>query len=357
MYDAGHAWVTADALKIFVPYNLLMSQIRAFEAQPSVSPLSLGDRVTLLRQLHADPDLPFDEVIGTRPGSWTVEDRPELSGLVQMLKGPVTGVVLPGGEFIDFAHYLITLDAYSHPDRMVMYSPGYGLPPQNIGSSYAVASWSGDVGGAVGDYTVAHEDRSLTAMDAALLDEHFEKSAPDADLLGNLDGLGAHLLLQQDSSISSIEQLTRLYYEGVSSARPQGDPNSLRSNRAQAIAAFLGSYGFTNPANLRSSTASVACLLVEAYRFALIWYRNRRGFSLSTVSPPVRLLMQVSAEMVGRFLNRMQAFSATYGVTTIPAGLTRSVACPAPPPAGGGAGGPGGGGASESSETRPAEAR
>jgi hypothetical protein len=330
MYDAGQAWITAGALKVYVPYQLLLSQIRAFEAQPDVASLSLGERVTLLRQLHQDPALPFDEIIGTEEGERTVENRPELSNLVQMLKGPVTGVVLPGGEHIDFAHFLITLDAYSHPDRNATYTPGFPVPEMPIGSNRAVASWSGDVGGAAGDYSVAHEDRHLTELDNALLDENFQKSAPDADLLGNLDGMGAQLMLQQNSGISSIEQLVRSYYEGITSDRPQGDPNALRSHRAQALTAFLGSYGFTHATNLSSSRSAFICILSDTLHFANIWYMNRRGFSLSTISPPLSLLTQASREMAHRFLRRIESFAAQYAVGTIPPGLTRSVSCPAP---------------------------
>ena len=329
MYDAGHAWITAGALKIFVPYDLLLTRIRAFEAQTDVAALSLHERVTLLRQLHADTALPFDDVIGTEEGERTVEDRPELGNLIQLLKGPVTGVVLPGGEHIDFAHFLITLDAYSHPDRQATYSPGFGLSGLPIGSSRAVASWSGDVGGAAGDYTVDHENRNLRHMDNALLDEHFQKSAPDADLLGNLDGMGARLLLQRNSGISSVEQLVRVYYEGVTASTPQGDPNPLRSHRAQALTAFLGSYGFADATNLHNSARAAMCILRETFLFARIWYMNRRGFSLSTVLPPDSLLMVVSHQMVQRFLDRLQSFAAQYGVGAIPTGLTRSVSCPA----------------------------
>ena len=349
MYDAGHAWVTANALKIFVPYRLLLQQLRAFEARPEVAAMTLHDRVTHLRQLHSDASLPVDDVIGTEEGERSVEDRPELSNLAQMLKGPVTGVVLPGGEHIDFAHFILTLDAYSHPDRMASYTPGYSIPGIAIGPSRAVASWSGDVGGAVGDYTVEHEDEGLSALDSGLLDEHFEKSAPDADLRGNLDGLGAQLLLAQNPSITTIEQLTRLYFEGVTEASPEGDAQALTQHRAAALTAFLGSYGFADARNLAASADAVRCIVSDTLLFALIWYRKRRVEFMSEViadrrlpteaeraelasalHPPARLLIQATVQMVRRFFSRLQSYAAEWGVTVIPPTAVRSISCPAP---------------------------
>ena len=319
MYDAGNAWVTATALKIYMPYSQVLAQIRAFERQSDVRVLTLEQRITMLRQLYVDSELRSDDILQTSPGTRMEEDRPDLSNIIQMLHGASTGVLLQNGESVDFGHFILTLDAYRHPDR----AESYHVP---MGSTRAVSSWSGDVGAAVADYTIDHENRGLTTLNTSLLDQHFERGATNADLLGNLDGLGASLLV--GGNITTIEQLVRQYYEGITITLPIGSNNAFQNNRALALQSFLGSYGFTNPQSLTSNVDAVRCIGSDSLIFAIIWYLHKRGVDIISSRNPTTLLGRVNAAMIRRFLTRLETFAVQFSVTTIPTGTVRAVSCP-----------------------------
>ncbi len=338
MYNSQQAWITETALKLYIPYSSLLVQLRNFEADPAVAALTVPQRITMLRQLHQDTNLPYDDIIGTPHGSRTAATRPELSNLIQLLRGPATGVIAPDGSTLDFAHVLITLDAYSHADRNASYDLGMytgisqlgiGATSLPIGSSRAVMSWSGDVGGAIGNYALEHERRGLTALDTALLNSHFERSAPDADLLGNLDGLGAQNLLLT-SRPPTLEGLVRLYYEGITGPGATAVPNAMSNNRRDAVGRFLASYGFTSTTGLTTVSSARNCIINDARLFGNIWYRRGSGFSFSQVNMPTTLLQLVTEAMCDLFLHRLENFAITYGLTVIPPGISRAVTCPAP---------------------------
>ncbi len=347
MYNNQQAWVTETALKLYIPYTSLLAQIRNYEADPAVAALTVPQRITMLRQLHQDTNLPYDDIIGSPHGTRTAADRPELSNLIQLLRGPATGIIAPDGTMLDFAHFLITLDAYRYPDRNAMFDIGayFGgslfsrvTPPLPIGSSRAVMSWSGDVGGAIGNYMIEHENRGLTALDTAAMSSHFERSAPDADLLGNLDGLGAQNMLTT-SSPATLEALVRLYYEGIASRGAAPVPGAMNNHRRDALGRFLASYGFTGVTGLATPSAARNCILSDAGLFGHVWYRKGRGVSTTLATMSLTLLGQITAAMSDLFLHRLEQYAITYGLTSIPAGVSRAASCPAPVvPASGGAG-------------------
>jgi hypothetical protein len=199
-------------------------------------------------------------------------------------------------------------------------------------------SWSGDVGGAIGNYMIEHEDRGLTALDAAAMSSHFERSAPDADLFGNLDGLGAQHLLTT-SSPATLEALVRLYYEGITSPGAAAVPAAMNNNRRDALGRFLASYGFSAATGLTTPSAARNCILSDAGLFGHVWYRKGRGGSTTLLTMSFTLHGQITAAMSDLFLHRLEQYAITYGLTSIPAGVPRSASCPAPAvPASGGAG-------------------
>jgi hypothetical protein len=97
---------------------------------------------------------------------------------------PAPYLLLPSGEQVDFGHVVLGLDALIHPRTAVPYS-AYGVP--NIDAT----GWVADVGMA-SVWTTKHvegepDPRASRRLAAADRDAYYRMSAPDADLLGDVD--------------------------------------------------------------------------------------------------------------------------------------------------------------------------
>jgi hypothetical protein len=97
---------------------------------------------------------------------------------------PAPYLLLPSGEQVDFGHLVLGLDALIHPRTAVPFS-AYGVP--NIDAT----GWVADVGMA-SVWTTKHvegepDPRASRRLAAADRDAYYRMSAPDADLLGDVD--------------------------------------------------------------------------------------------------------------------------------------------------------------------------
>jgi hypothetical protein len=115
---------------------------------------------------------------------------------------PAPYLLLPSGEQVDFGHLVLGLDALIHPRTAVPYS-AYGVP--NIDAT----GWVADVGMA-SVWTTKHAEgepdpRASRRLAAADRDAYYRMSAPDADLLGDVDvfALRAHWGLAAGQPLSA----------------------------------------------------------------------------------------------------------------------------------------------------------
>ncbi|HEU4399694.1 MAG TPA: hypothetical protein VFU54_17875 [Actinomycetota bacterium] len=97
---------------------------------------------------------------------------------------PAPYLLLPSGEQVDVGHLFLGLDALLHPRTAVPFS-AYGVP--NIDAT----GWVADVGMA-SVWTTKHAEggpdpRASHRLAAADRDAYYRMSAPDADLLGDVD--------------------------------------------------------------------------------------------------------------------------------------------------------------------------
>jgi hypothetical protein len=115
---------------------------------------------------------------------------------------PAPYLLLPSGEQVDFGHLVLGLDALIHPRTAVPFS-AYGVP--NIDAT----GWVADVGMA-SVWTTKHvegepDPRASRRLAAADRDAYYRMSAPDADLLGDVDvfALRAHWGLAAGQPLSA----------------------------------------------------------------------------------------------------------------------------------------------------------
>jgi peptidoglycan hydrolase-like protein with peptidoglycan-binding domain len=276
IYAANECWVINLAIYGIADYEMFLNQLRAFEAV--YSDLTVKERITKLRQMSHTKDFDFDAVIGTEAGDQYLDDRPYVNSHYQLFMD-YQGVLLPNGEVVDMYHFIVGLDALQ-PGRTVEHRAyfSYGIfGSSDIGSSYAAATWSGDIGAAVGDALVKKDseyEKNEEYEDGSYeqLDHYYNARAQESDLLGDIDAwAGAyHLLTSDPTSIEDIVQKT--YGRNIE----RDSVKTTSANRALGLTLFLKNYGFNTESELSTQTAATELITDQISKFANIWLYNRR---------------------------------------------------------------------------------
>ncbi len=191
------------------PADLLSRMRNTYYSGFLVSQLLPDSRAHRGRTLHGNPRL-------GRTAHRHLTARTDENGVGD---NPSPYALLPSGEQVDVGHLFLGLEALLHPRTTVPFS-AYGVP--NIDAT----GWVADVGMA-SVWTTRHAEgvpdpRVSRRLSAADRDAYYLMSAPDADLLGDIDvfAMRAQWALAAGQSLSAA---LRAYYLG----RP-GRPPGLR---------------------------------------------------------------------------------------------------------------------------------
>ncbi len=233
--EGAQCWVVDKGLLARVAnWDFLRHQLIQFENANKT--LGLNERITKLRQMGHVKDLPFDWVIGTKPGQVYQDTRPFEKDVWQIVKD-YNAVQAPDGKWVDVSHILVGLDVLRAADRPVYIGGTY------IGHAYAAATWAGDIGAAAADATLRWskewEKRNPKATETERIQLYYGTRAPEWDLLGDLDAWGIHALRSPD--LDSIDKLLASYYQNI---WVEDLGRTLTTHRQDAIERFLSHYGF-----------------------------------------------------------------------------------------------------------------
>ena len=228
-------WLVNDGLDyVAAPWDFFRHQLIQFENENAQ--LSLDDRITKLRQISHRKNIPFDVVIGTGPGSVYLDDRQFDPRDWQILKD-YQAVRAPDGRIVDLHHLVVGLDVLHRQERGVTFSTIF------IGTNYAAATWSGDLGSAAAEMTLKQgklwEKRNPKATFSERADYYMRTRAAEWDLLGDLDAWGITALRTPERP--TIDALVASYYENTT----PGGQRTLVEVRRQSVELFLAHYGFT----------------------------------------------------------------------------------------------------------------
>jgi hypothetical protein len=227
----AHHWSPAAALtgsEAVIPADRFVAYLEEAErAFPGDSPVDLLSRIRntyysgfLVSQLlpdaraHGGRTLHGNPRLG-RTAHRHLTARADENGIGD---NPAPYVLLPSGEQIDIGHLFLGLEALLHPRTTVPFS-AYGVP--NIDAT----GWVADVGMA-SVWTTKHvegapDPRVSRRLPAPDRDAYFLMSAPDADLLGDIDvfAMRAQWALAAGQPLSTA---LRSYYLGRRPGRPPG---------------------------------------------------------------------------------------------------------------------------------------
>jgi hypothetical protein len=127
-------------------------------------------------------------------------------------RNPSPYIVMPDGSHVDAGHLLLGLDSLLHPRVAAPFS-AYGIPgidPAGLAADLALASF----------WTTYHQRNGSPAPNAARrpqtasFDEYYAASAPDEDLLGDIDAFSAEEQ-SRSSSGQRLSQILRATYLGT----------------------------------------------------------------------------------------------------------------------------------------------
>lgn len=297
-------WIKFDQITACLSWDFFLSQLRKFESRNNN--LSLDKRITKLRQICHTQDLIFDAIIpGISRGEVYQDTRSFIRSEWQILEPALQKVRVPDGSIVDIYHLLVGLDVLldDRPQENFELQPGdalggflfkefpdslanslislFNLIPSieniDIGSNYAAATWSGDIGAGAMDALVGvddtwegkngipnpqNQDRS-NYLDA-LIEHYYSSRAPKSDLLGDLDAWGMNEL-RSNKSYESIEKLLRSYYENINLT------NMTTVLRENSIKLFLLKYGFNTSNPLVNQIISRNKIRNEIKKFADVW--------------------------------------------------------------------------------------
>jgi hypothetical protein len=196
----------------------ILSRIRVqYYGSSSQSSIIAFDQ--LIPEAHAidlvqsgDPEMPSVSLVPRRLGSVSAEARSHLLAHADEYRpgdNPSPYLLLPNKERIDVGHLFLGLDALLHPRTASPYTD-YGVP--NIDP----AGWVADVG--IASVWLTHAEEGDPHPGAppnpppATVDNYFRLSAPDEDLLGDIDAYRAQQQWQEQPG--TLSAAIRRYYLG-----------------------------------------------------------------------------------------------------------------------------------------------
>ena len=229
---AGGPWSRPAALtgsEAIIPVDHFVADLEEAErAFPDDSPADLLSRIRntyysgfLVSQLLPDARAHGSRTLHGNPRLGRVAHRHLTARANENSVGdnPAPYVLLPSGEQVDIGHLFLGLEALLHPRTTVPFS-AYGVP--NIDAT----GWVADVGMA-SVWTTRHAEgapdpRVSRRLPTADRDAYYLMSAPDADLLGDIDvfAMRAQWALAAGQPLSAA---VRAYYLGR-----QGRPPGMR---------------------------------------------------------------------------------------------------------------------------------
>jgi len=159
-----------------------------------------------------------------------------------------------------------------------------------MGESYAALTWSGDVGAtATGLVRHDYQDWEDAAVLGRTADEilafYFHSSAPDFDLLADVDAWGARDRVPHGGSDSPqppyavgsvVDLLTRVY--GPAGELTSEHTFARATNRAKGIREILTHYGFTSAADLAAQAEPVARMREQTLIVAKTFFKVQEGY-------------------------------------------------------------------------------
>ena len=337
-HQGTEGWIGQAALSVVaMPWSHFLLLLDDFEHQYASE--DVGTRLSRLRQMGENPDVAGNDAAGSGadvPNQISIWDRhPDPAFWSILLEAKQ--VEFPDGEVLDIHHFLLGVeslidDGRRDDDRTVVGSfAGIGLVDLRIGESFSALTWSGDVGGAVGDM-VCHLSPDWEAAAPRTRQEtvafYLRTRAPSFDLLADVDAWGAYTLMpradgaaQSDPPVTTLVELVTTVYGPADVATPEHQA-SRDGFRARGVRRMLLHYGFAHPTGLLMQVEPVERMEEQLEIFSNTWFLMKELKALSLEDPwpwpddaETAELKKVTLEMSPPFLEWLDDLAEALVVT------------------------------------------
>lgn len=312
-------WIVADAVVAVTEWDMFRTQLQAWEAANGEP---LEQRITHLRQMCHDKDLPFDDVIGVKQGTEYANTRSFKRGEWELLRDSQQ-VRMPDGRVVDVYHLLVGLDVLPRKDesRSISLFPGV---TRNVGQNYSAATWSGDIGAAAADAALSQdatwEKQNPGASESDKVERYYSTRVSDGDLYGDIDAWEITELQHATSGApTSIDALLAAYYGGPVVASQAGVGTGMHvEKRKAAVENFLRHYGFGFGGPYAPLAAQPARddMVHQIETFANVWLDNRDYKLLGQPMWRVNEVHRYSQLMGDRLLEWLEKLAVEVGART-----------------------------------------
>ena len=286
-------------------------------------PAAREARITHLRQMCHDKDLPFDDVIGVPKGTEYANTRPFKRGELELLRDSQQ-VRMPDGRVVDVYHLLVGLDVLPRKDenRSISLFPGVN---RNVGQNYSAATWSGDIGAAAADAALSQdtswEKQNPNASESEKVERYYSTRVADADLYGDIDAWAiTDLQHAATGAPTSIDGLLNEFYGGPVVASQAGVGTGMHvEKRRTAVEQFLRHYGFGfggGPWAPLVAHPARDDMVHQIETFANVWLDNRDYKLLGQPLWRVNEAHRYSQLMGDRFLEWLEKLAVEVGART-----------------------------------------
>lgn len=207
---------------------------------------------------------------------------------------PSPYILLPGGKQVDLGHLLLGLDALLHPGAGEPYST-FSVP------GIDPASWVADIGIAAVWMTQHEEDGEAPddaprAPSSPNLDTYYDVSAPEHDLLGDVDSFGVHEQWNQMAG-QPLSAILEAYYIGTSSTARGAD------RRWQTFCAGNG-LTYTRSGNtITWGRGVIPAVQTRVNNFNDLYAAGGAGAAMAVVVGPTRRSWPHTPAVVDKFLD------------------------------------------------------
>jgi hypothetical protein len=192
----------------------------------------------MLRQMGHARDLPFDQIIGTKPGKSYKNTRPNSALEFQPLKDYQV-ITTHSEELVDIHRLLMALETYCHilpGSKKTIRINHHTLSEITID---AATTWANDLASAAIDAFIYFSNHSATRTLAErenVLDHFFRTRAPEHKLIPTLDAWAQAVRVAHSSQNTSIEEAIRVLYG------PYTTPITRANSRRLALERFFTHY-------------------------------------------------------------------------------------------------------------------
>ncbi len=323
-------WLREQAFAVAaMPWDHFLRLLAAFE---KAHPDPLQQRLSRLRQIGEEPDVPGNMAVGAGEEVQNQINRRQraLDPTQWQILLEAKQVEMPNGEVIDIHHFFLGVESLIDDSRRSESRTltKYFVASTNIGQSYAAATWSGDVGGAAADYVMRkskdwEEASALGRTEDERLAFYFRTRSPDFDLLADIDAWGGYELVPLDETagegqITSLVDLVTTFYGPATQTAAEYE-SVVKTGRARGIRNLLKHYGFTSAVDLKYQADARQKIEEQIFIFSKSWYQVKAETYAENVTGPTSGtqddLADASAKMTDIFLDWLEVQAKKYGVT------------------------------------------